>query len=53
MVRAAVAGVRPGACAPEVDEPTYNAIRQRHQELVAQWVALPVGGTLELDYPAG
>lgn len=52
LVRAAVAGVRPGARAPEVDDTTYAAMRQSYDKLIAQWTALPVGETLELDYPA-
>jgi hypothetical protein len=47
----AVAAVRPQAEAPRFDDAGFARLRTTLLDLVARWHELPVGGTLELDFP--
>ncbi len=51
LAGAAVAAVRPPARAPRFDEAGFARLRATLLDLVARWRELPVGGSLELEFP--
>ncbi len=53
LVRQAVAGVRPGVSAPDIDAAAYRAMGECYATLLARWRTLPPGETIELDFPTG
>ena len=50
MVTQAIAGVRPGAKFRAIRADELRAIKQRLDELLDRWRALPAGETLELEF---